>query len=121
MPDPKRMSKSGPNDNRKYVSWAQLKDDAAIIVCGEHPELTLREAIVGDFKGMVPRTFGNYASLGEFRDAQFKYQQAIEQFMKLPAFFRSHFKNDVGLLIAYLNETSEAPVSPNKATKGKGV
>jgi len=121
MPDSKRSPKNAQNDNRKYVPWSELKDHAHIIVAGDYPGLTFREAIIGDFKGAIPRAFGHYESLGEFRDAQFRYQQAIEQFAKLPAFFRSHFKNDVGLLIAYLNDSSEAPESPNKATKGKGV
>lgn len=57
--------------------------------------------------GIVPSTFGNVASFGDFsevtnfQDAMIKVQEAEDMFFGLPAKIRSRFDNDPGVFLEF--------------------
>lgn len=88
------------------------------IIRGTHEEITLVDVLVGNIKNQHAKDYGGWNDETEYYEAKAKLEKAQRQFMSLPPQIRSHFDNDVGKAIAYLNSFRKTPWKPTEAKKG---
>ncbi len=62
---------------------------------------------------LVKPTYGDFIGVTDYHEAQNRLIQAEKEFMMLPSEIRNRFKNDPGLLLAFVN----APENAEEAAK----
>lgn len=85
--------------NDEHMTRQEFKDECDI------NRIMARALKTGTIPGRADMgTYGDFASVGDFQDAQNTIVRAKDQFAALPALVRDRFKNDPGQFLAWIHD-----------------